>query len=332
MAIYVPELERPIKECLLCGRSHGTLRLFVLEDPWERWDIDVADSAKGKMAGKIYDARTKKWKVPTFYFNGVNPPEHRNSFYVHYNCGAMDERLAAMMEGVGVRETPWTLQCKPTYAYKAVAAFKRGAKVFIKEKLGIKALRKFDYLLKPHPKFFCNIRTHTTRAGCEWHFLPDYCWWIQQILDKLRVEMDEMVFQVASVVNPPESYRMRKQVKKLRKASMKPRRESIDPTLLWKLDARAIQAVYDFLFLEKGWDWTVNVEKVRPDGTIFRNNIIGKIASGYITKLPELKWTESDLRKIVRDSMGFLPSGKIKHVRVKYTFSEIKVKTSHSSA
>ena len=313
MALYVTEVERGIKECLCCGESHGTLRFFQLEDYEAR--VGVLDPcAKNGFENKVYDARRKKWIKPTWYFHGVNPPEHRQPFYLHYNCTKI---VNGMVLNQGI------IQCKPTYAYKPVAHFKREVKLLIKEKLGKKALSKFDYLLKPDPKFFCNIRTHTTKSGCEWFYLLDYCWWVQEILNKLKDEMNEMVFHVASVVNPPESYRNRKQAKKPRKASIKPRRESIDPTLLWKLDPRAIQTIYDFIFLEKGWDWTVNVEKVREDGAIFRNNIIGTIAGFGIQNVTSGTWMKSYLRKIIRDSMGFTENftpgeerPKNKHVRV----------------
>lgn len=321
MALHVPEVERPVKECLVCGQSNGTLRLFQLEDPRERLDIDEGE-------GKMYDARTKTWIIPTLYFQDVNPPEHRNGFYLHYTCRGIGSIRTAVGQGVIYRShtDPNLVQCKPTYAYKAVAHFKREVKVLIKENLGKKALRKFNSLLKPHPKFFCNIRTHTTESGCEWHYLPDYCWWVQQILDKLKDEMDELAFQVASVVNPPESYRMRKQAKKPRKASVKPRRESIDPTLLWQLDARAIQTIYDFLFWKKGWDRTSNVERVRPNGVIFRDNIIGTISRRYINyknRSNKEEMINTYLRSKIRKAMGFNEEHiKVNHVRVECTSPE----------
>lgn len=335
MALYVPEVERPVKECLICGSSHGTLRLFQLEDPRERLDIGGANCVKGDMAGKMYDARTKTWIVPTLYFQDVNPPEHRKAFYLHYNC-------SSVWDGY-VPSTSNLLQCKPTYAYKAVAKVKKEVKVLIKEKLGKKFVRKFDSLLKPHPKFFCNIRTHTTKSGCEWHCLTDYCWWVQQIVDKFKDQMDDLVFQVASVVNPPESYRMRKQAKKPRKASVKPRRESIDPTLLWQLDAGAIQTIYDFLFLDKEWDWSATIERVRPDRVILRRNIIGEVAKRYI----DFKHSEGNLlegydvgvnkylKYRIRQAIGIgieFSAPQMKRMRVKYTSPEANVKTSHSSA
>ncbi len=313
MALYVSKVKCVKKKCCVCGESRGTLRLFHLEDYEARVGV-LGSCAKNGFQNKIYDARTKSWIVPTWHFHDVNPTEHRQSFYLHYNCTKIDN---GMLLNQGI------IQCKPTYAYKAVAHFKREAKLFIKEKLGRKALCKFDSMLKPNPKFFCNIRSHVTKCGCEWYYLYDYCWWVQQIIDIFKNEMDDLVFQVASVVNPPQSYRDREQAKKPRKASLKPRRESIDPKLLWKMDARAIQTVYDFLFMEKGWDWTVNVEKVREDGTIFQNNIIGKIAEFSISKIASGTWMKPYLRKIIRESMGFYDTTKRdgaliknKHVRI----------------
>lgn len=326
MALYVPEVERPVKECIVCGASYGTLRLFHLEDPKERMCVCEG----GKMDGKVYDARTKTWIVPTLYFQDANPPEHRKGFYLHYNCTSVWDGYAPATSGL--------LQCKTTYAHKAVAKVKKEVKVLIKEKLGTKFVRKFDSLLKPHPKFFCNIRTHTTKSGNEWHYLVDYCWWVQQIVDKFKDQMDELVFQVASVVNPPESYRMRKQAKKPRKASVKPRRESIDPTLLWQLDAGAIQTIYDFLFLDKECDWSATIERVRPDTVILRKNIIGEVAKRYIDfkhsedkEISVNKYLKYRIRKAIGIGYEF-SAPQMKRMRVKYTSPEAKVKTSHSSA
>ena len=82
MALYVTEVERGIKECLCCGESHGTLRFFQLEDYEAR--VGVLDPcAKNGFENKQH-ARRKKRIKPTWYFHGVNPPEHRQPFYLHY--------------------------------------------------------------------------------------------------------------------------------------------------------------------------------------------------------------------------------------------------------